>query len=73
MRNCSIFHLLIIYLHSNEYHLLALATFLNTDIFIYSSFYNTQSGEIYQIANNTIELQQTFDQNNRTNLQTNFK
>ena len=57
----------------NEYHLLAIATFLKTDIFIYSSFYNTQSGEIYQIANNTIELQQTFDQNNRTNLQTNFK
>jgi hypothetical protein len=50
----------------NEYHLLAIATFLNTDIFIYSSFYYTQSGEIYQIANNAIELQQTFDQNKRT-------
>jgi hypothetical protein len=32
----------------------------------YSSYYNTQSGEIYQIANNALELQQIFDQNKRT-------
>jgi hypothetical protein len=50
----------------NEYHLLAIATLLNTDIFIYSSFYNSQSGEIYQIANNAIELQHIFEQNKRT-------
>jgi hypothetical protein len=50
----------------NEYHLLAIETFLNTDIFIYCSFYNTQSGEICQIANNAIELQHIFDQNKRS-------
>ena len=50
----------------NEYHLLAIATFLNTDIFIYSSFYNTQSAVLYQPANNATELQYIFDQNKRT-------
>ena len=38
----------------NEYHILAIATFLNTEIFIYSSFYNSQSGQIYQPANSVL-------------------
>ena len=50
----------------NEYHLLALSTLLNTDIYIYSTFYNTNTNTLYQHANNSIELQNIFSQGKRT-------
>ena len=50
----------------NEYHPLALSTLLNTDIYIYSTFYNTNTNKLYQHANNSIELQNIFSQGKRT-------
>ena len=50
----------------NEYHPLALSTLLNTDIYIYSTFYNTNTNTLYQHANNSIELQNIFNQGKRT-------
>ena len=50
----------------NEYHLLAISTFLNTDIYIYSSFYNRITGSLYHNARSTEELLTIFNNKQRT-------
>jgi|688.fasta_scaffold61214_1 hypothetical protein len=50
----------------NEYHLLAISTFLNSDIYIYSTFFNRTTGILYQNANSVEDLQNFFNQGHRT-------
>ena len=50
----------------NEYHLSAISTFLNSNIYIYSTFFNRINGQIFQHASTTEELQHFFNQNIRT-------
>ena len=44
----------------NEYHLLAISTFLNCEIYIYSTFYNNITGALFQNASNAEELENIF-------------
>ena len=49
----------------NEYHLLAISTFLNSDIYIYSAFYN-RNGQLNQPANKPEQLLAIFNDGTRT-------
>ena len=50
----------------NEYHLLAISTFLNSDIYINSTFFNNASGQLYQPANTPDQLLSIFNSGSRT-------
>ena len=54
------------YFWCNLYHLLTISTFLNTDIYIYSSFYNRIAGSLYHNAQSTDELIIIFNNKQRT-------
>ena len=50
----------------NEYHLLAISTFLNTNIYIYSTFYNATNGQLFQPAETPEHLMTIFNIGSRT-------
>ena len=50
----------------NEYHLLAISTFLNSELYIYGTFFNRTTGSLYQNASTVEDLEHIFNRSIRT-------